>query len=127
MNRLIKSVAVDAQSNSIVVDLGFCRVYVPLTRGVYDVNKFTDFKVNMDVVEFNSGNTKYPEDAMCLTTAVFGEDDKSVVRYKQKGTGYLLNSNVQVEAVLDKTDLFAQLERVLQKEGCVVWIEEGGN
>ena len=30
MNRLIKSVAVDAQSNSIVVDLGFCRVYVPL-------------------------------------------------------------------------------------------------
>lgn len=127
MNKLIKKVTVDAQSNSIVLDLGFCRVCVPHAVNVYDVAKFTDFKVNMDVVEFNSGNTKYPEDAMCLTTALFGEEAKSLVRYKPKGTGYLLNSNVLVESDLPATVLFERLERALNMEGCVEWIEEGGN
>lgn len=123
-NKLIKSVSIDSQSNSIVVDLGFCRVFVPHAVNVYDVTKFTDFKINLDVVEFNSGNLNYPDDAMCLTTAVFGEDDKCVVRYKPKETGYLLNANVLVESDLPRTVLSAHLERALRKEGSVTWIEE---
>jgi hypothetical protein len=58
---------------------------------------------------------------------VFGEDDMAVVRYKPKGTGYQLNSNVLVESSLPEAMLFERLERALNMEGCVEWIEEGGN
>lgn len=51
----------------------------------------------------------------------------AVVRYKPKGTGYQLNSNVLVESSLPEAMLFERLERALNMEGCVEWIEEGGN
>lgn len=124
MKQIIESVSVDLQSNSVVVGLGFCKLFVPHTLGVYDVSKFTNFSVNFDVVEFDSGNTDFPEDALCVTTAVFGEGSNAVVRYTFDGTRYRFNSNVEVETELQTKDLFAKLEKTLRKAGCVTWIEE---